>query len=69
MKDKGELTQSIERKNRSVKTTLEYIMLVIKLEDSKEVDSRLKNWLESSYDMAKDDGIIETLQRQRIWEK
>ena len=53
------------RPNKSVKNTLEYIQLVIGTGlDEREIEL-LRNWLKGSYEMAKNDGIIEVLERDR----
>lgn len=53
------------RGDKSVKRTLEYIQLVTERKlDEREIEL-LRNWLQRSYEMARSDGIIEVLERDR----
>jgi len=51
-------------KTRSVKSTIEFIQLLLHIKLKEPELERLKNWLEGSYNLAKSDGVIETLERQ-----
>ena len=51
------------KKELSVKQTVEYIQLVINKKLKKDELEKIKEWLERQYDMAENDGIIKTLQR------
>ena len=53
------------RGDKSVKRTLEYIQLVTERKlDEREIEL-LEHWLQRSYEMARSDGIIEILERDR----